>query len=92
MKELPSHKDDPKDVYERLMKTARQRSSQHKADVSVAVQTIESRPPEPVIKHLKDYTEEELKLDNMDLANEPSKEFWNKYFEPLQNCSWFPKQ
>ena len=66
------------------MKTARQKAS-------VAVQTQESRPPEHVIKGIQDYTEAELKLDNMDLAKEPPEQFWNKYFEPLKDCPWFPK-
>jgi len=83
LKDFPSHKDDPSKIYKQLMDTAKRKDT-----VSVGVQTNKL---EPFIKHFKDYTDEELKLENMDLSNKPPDQFWKKYFEPLQQCPWFPK-
>ena len=91
LKDFPSLKDDPASVYDQLMKSAQRKSLESKENASIGVQTVESRPPEPLIRRLKDYTEAELKLDSTDLANKPPEQFWNKYFEPLKDCTWFPK-
>ena len=91
LKEFPSLKDDPSCVYDQLMTSAQPKSLQSKENSSIGVQTEDSRPPEALIRRLKDYTEVELKLDSTDLANKPPEQFWNKYFEPLKDCTWFPK-
>ncbi len=86
LKTFPTHKDDPREVYDRLMNTAQPTVQ------SVAVQTTESQPDDPVTKRLEDYSAEELQLTNMKYQTAPPDQFWNNYFEPLQSCSWYPSK
>ncbi len=103
LNELPSHKDDRQELYNRLMASAQpapkpepelvfQVKSPRMSRKNSALITDQDETSIVWPRLLQDYTPEELRLDSLSLADVPIDVFWKKYFEPLQNCKWFPKK